>query len=154
EDPGGDGVPEIGPHHLSGGVALGAGAVDGYVAAVEANHGEAGAAWARGRAAGLHSEMGNFLLPASIEIANRSSAVIVHNHYAADRLQSLGVRTPIHVVPHPYEPQNVPKGGRKNDIGLFGFLTSAKRSDVVLQAFREARTTNRDVRLLIVGEPA
>ena len=141
-------------HHLIVEMTLARGDVDGYVAALEANHGAAGAAWARGRAAGLHSEMGNFLLPASIEIANRSSAVIVHNHYAADRLQSLGVRTPIHVVPHPYEPQHVPKGGRKNVIGLFGFLTSAKRSDVVLQAFREARTTNRDVRLLIVGEPA
>ena len=141
-------------HHLIVEMTLARGDVDGYVAALEANHGAAGAAWARGRAAGLHSEMGNFLLPASIEIANRSSAVIVHNHYAAGRLQSLGVRTPIHVVPHPYEPQHVPKGGRKNVIGLFGFLTSAKRSDVVLQAFREARTTNRDVRLLIVGEPA
>src|SRR5438270_8936135 len=126
-------------HHLIVEMTLARGDVAGYVAALEANHGAAGAAWARGRAAGLHSEMGNFLLPASIDIANRSRAVIVHNRYAADRLQSLGVRTPIHVVPHPYEPQHVPKGGRKNVIGLFGFLTSAKRSDVVLQAFREAR---------------
>jgi len=113
-----------------------------------------GAAWARGRAAGLHSEMGNFLLPASIEVANRSRAVIVHNRYAADRLKSLGVHTPIHVVPHPYERHDVPDAGRKFVAGLFGFLTSAKRSEVVLQALREARAINRDVRLLVVGEPA
>ncbi|HEY8132255.1 MAG TPA: glycosyltransferase family 4 protein, partial [Thermoanaerobaculia bacterium] len=126
----------------------------GYVAALRANHGEAGAAWARGRAAGLHSEMGNFLLPASIEVANRSLAVIVHNHYAADRLRSLGVRTPIHVVPHPYQHHALAPGGRRSAIGFFGFLTSAKRAEVVLKAFREARARNRDVRLLVVGEPA
>jgi glycosyltransferase involved in cell wall biosynthesis len=141
-------------HHLIVEMTLARGDVNGYIAALEANHGEAGAAWARGRAAGLHSEMGNFLLPASIDIANRSRAVIVHNHYAADRLRSLGVHTPVHVVPHPYVPQHVPKGGRHHVIGLFGFLTSAKRADVVLQAFREARAVNRDVRLLVVGEPA
>jgi glycosyltransferase involved in cell wall biosynthesis len=141
-------------HHLIVEMTLARGDVEGYVAALRANHGEAGAAWARGRAAGLHSEMGNFLLPASIEVANRSLAVIVHNHYAADRLRSLGVRTPIHVVPHPYEPQHLPKGGRKHVIGLFGFLTSAKRAEVVLAALREARAAKREVRLLVVGEPA
>jgi len=141
-------------HHLIVEMTLARGDVKGYVEVMQANHGEAGAAWARGRAAGLHSEMGNFLLPASIDVANRSRAVIVHNHYAADRLRSFGVRTPIHVVPHPYQPQHVVKGSRKNVIGLFGFLTSAKRAEVVLQAFREARKVNRDIRLLIVGEPA
>lgn len=141
-------------HHLIVEMTLARGDVDGYVAALEASHGAAGAAWARGRAAGLHSEMGNFLLPASIEVANRSRAVIVHNRYAADRLKSLGVHTPIHVVPHPYERHHVPDAGRKFVAGLFGFLTSAKRSEVVLQALREARAINRDVRLLVVGEPA
>jgi len=141
-------------HHLIVEMTLARGDVEGYVAALRANHGEAGAAWARGRAAGLHSEMGNFLLPASIDVANRSLAVIVHNRYAADRLRSLGVRTPIHVVPHPYEHYPLAPGGRRSAIGFFGFLTSAKRAEVVLKAFREARATNRDVRLLVVGEPA
>ena len=141
-------------HHLIVEMTLARGDVKGYVEVLRANHGEVGAAWARGRAAGLHSEMGNFLLPASIDLANRSRAVIVHNRYSADRLRSLGVRTPIHVVPHPYQPQHVPESGRKHVIGLFGFLTSAKRADVVLAAFRQARALNRDVRLLVVGEPA
>ena len=141
-------------HHLIVEMTLARGDVEGYVAALEANHGAAGAAWARGRAAGLHSEMGNFLLPASIEVANRSRAVIVHNHYAADRLRSLGVETPIHVVPHPYVPQHIPSAGRKFVAGLFGFLTSAKRAEVVLEALRKARAINPGVRLLVVGEPA
>ena len=134
-------------HHLIVEMTLARGDVDGYVAALEANHGEAGAAWARGRAAGLHSEMGNFLMPASVDVANRSRAVIVHNHYAADRLQSFGVTAPIHVVPHPFEPQPSARGRRDavraqhgfasgdRVIGLFGFLTSAKRAEVVLAAF-------------------
>jgi len=152
-------------HHLIVEMTLARGDVDGYVAALAASHGEAGAAWARGRAAGLHSEMGNFLLPASIEVANHSHAVIVHNRYAADRLRSFGVRTPIHVVPHPY--QLAGASSRRDEIrakhqfaandriiGLFGFLTSAKRAEVVLEAFTKARTDMPNLRLLVVGEAA
>jgi glycosyltransferase involved in cell wall biosynthesis len=153
-------------HHLIVEMTLARGDVDGYVAALEANHGEVGAAWARGRAAGLHSEMGNFLMPASVDVANRSRAVIVHNCYAADRLRSFGVTTPTHVVPHPFEPQPSARDRRgavraqhgfKSEnrvIGLFGFLTSAKRAEVVLAAFAQARTREPLLRLLIVGEPA
>jgi glycosyltransferase involved in cell wall biosynthesis len=148
-------------HHLIVEMTLAKGDVEGYVEALRANHGEAGAAWARGRAAGLHSEMGNFLMPASIEVANRSRAVIVHNRWAADRLRSLGVTKPVHVVPHPYEPQpdararrdeiRTRHGFRPEDrvIGFFGFLTSAKRAEVVLAAAEKA-----GAQLLIVGEPA
>jgi glycosyltransferase involved in cell wall biosynthesis len=153
-------------HHLIVEMTLARGDVDGYVAALTANHGEAGAAWARGRAAGLHSEMGNFLMPASVDVANRSRAVIVHNHYAADRLRSFGVTAPIHVVPHPFEPQPSARGQRESVrakhsfsnadrvIGLFGFLTSAKRADIVLAAFAQARELEPRLRLLVVGEPA
>ena len=69
-------------HHLIVEMTLARGDVDGYVAALRASHGEAGEAWARGRAAGLHSEMGNFLLPASIEVAQPLAR--------GDRAQPLG----------------------------------------------------------------
>jgi glycosyltransferase involved in cell wall biosynthesis len=143
-------------HHLIVEMTLARGDVDGYVAALRANHGEAGAAWARGRAAGLHSEMGNFLLPASVEIAKRSKSVIVHNHYARERLQSFGVETPIHVVGHPYEHAELPARieSDRRVIGFFGFLTSAKRAEVVLEAIRIARERDPRIELLIVGEPA
>jgi glycosyltransferase involved in cell wall biosynthesis len=150
EEPGVAVLHDLVLHHLIVEMTLARGDVEGYVAALRASHGEAGAAWARGRAAGLHSEMGNFLFPASIQVANRSTAVIVHNNYSAERLRSFGVTTPIHVVPHPYEPYTGPRGGEKGVIGLFGFLTSAKRADVVLEALR--RTSGR--KLLVVGEPA
>jgi glycosyltransferase involved in cell wall biosynthesis len=151
-------------HHLVVEMTLARGDVEGYVDALRANHGEAGAAWARGRAAGLHSEMGNFLLPASVDVANRSRAVIVHNTWAAAALESLGVTTPVHVIPHPYVPGTYPDRGAirarlglaedARVIGLFGFLTSAKRSDVVLRAFADARSRDRSLQLLVVGEPA
>jgi glycosyltransferase involved in cell wall biosynthesis len=153
-------------HHLIVEMTLAQGDADGYAAALRASHGEAGEAWARGRAAGLHSEMGNFLLPASVEVARRSYAVIVHNRWAADRLRSFGVTTPIFVVPHPFEPQPGAHGRRAElrrqhgfgdddrVVGLFGFLTSAKRAEVVLAAFAEARARDSHLRLLVVGEPA
>jgi len=145
-------------HHLIVEMTLARGDVEGYVTALRANHGAAGEAWARGRAAGLHSEMGNFLLPASIDVANRSRAVIVHNQYAADVLHSHGVRAPIHVVPHPYLPQPATQTRRKatNErvIGLFGFLNSSKRPEVVLEAFGQARARDPRLRLLVVGDPA
>ncbi|HEX2121858.1 MAG TPA: glycosyltransferase family 4 protein, partial [Thermoanaerobaculia bacterium] len=152
-------------HHLIVEMTLARGDAEAYVAALEANHGAAGAAWARGRAAGLHSEMGNFLLPASVDVARRARAVIVHNHYAADRLRSFGVETPIHVVPHPYVPETrrfdrdairarYGLGASHRVIGFFGFLTSAKRAEVVLEAFRIARARDSRLALLVVGQPA
>ncbi|HYM59660.1 MAG TPA: hypothetical protein VEZ11_02070, partial [Thermoanaerobaculia bacterium] len=104
-------------HHLIVEMTLACGDVEGYVDALRANHGEPGAAWARGRAAGLHTELANFLMPASIDVANRSRAVIVHNRYAAERLESFGVATPIHVVPHPYQPVTI-DAERRNDVRL------------------------------------
>lgn len=152
-------------HHLIVEMTLARGDAGAYVQALEANHGEEGAAWARGRAAGLHSEMGNFLLPASVQVANRSRAVIVHNEWAAARLESFGVTRPIHVVPHPYVPDPVRHdrdavrrrlGIAENErvIGFFGFVTSAKRAEVVLEAFAKARALRPSLRLLIVGEAA
>ncbi len=143
-------------HHLIVEMTLARGDAAGYVEALRANHGEMGAAWARGRIIGLHDEIANFLMPASIDVANRSRAVIVHNRWAAERLRSFGVTTPIHVVPHPYTPR-IPNPESRiptHAIGFFGFLTSAKRAEVVLEAFRIARSREPRVTLLIAGEAA
>lgn len=153
-------------HHLIVEMTLARGDVDGYVRALESNHGEAGAAWARGRASGLHSEIGNFLFPASLELANRSRHVIVHNHYAASTLREGGVTTPITVVPHPIPPvttspatrtairQRHAIGPDERVLAMFGFVTAAKRPEIVFRAFGEAARRDRRLRLLVVGEPA
>src|SRR4051794_35948829 len=141
---------EIVMHHLIVEMTLARGDVDGYVAAMEANHGAAGAAGGRGRGGGLHSEMGNLLLPAPIEVARRSRGIIVHNEYAAERLRSFGVTTPIHVVVHPFEPHpeaNALREARRAQlgfasdervIGFLGFVTAAKRPETVIEAFTRA----------------
>ncbi|HET7710307.1 MAG TPA: glycosyltransferase family 4 protein, partial [Thermoanaerobaculia bacterium] len=165
EQPGVTVLHDIVLHHLIVEMTLARGDAAGYIAALQRNHGEPGAAWARGRAAGLHSEMGNFLLPASVEIANRSRAVVVHNRYAAETLRSLGVTTPIHLAPHPFiGAQKTPSRatvrsrlGIPSDarvVGFFGFLTSAKRAEVVLEAFSRARAEDGTLHLLVVGEAA
>lgn len=148
-------------HHLIVEMTLARGDAEVYVAALTASHGDAGAAWARGRVAGLHSEMGNFLLPASVEVANRSRAVIVHNEYARTRLLDFGVTTPIHVVAHPFvheerrmDRASLGLNAEQRVIGFFGFLTSAKRAEVVLEAFRIAKAKDPRLVLLIVGEAA
>ena len=166
-------------HHLLAEITLARGDAEGYADALRASHGAAGEAWARGRAAGLHSEIGNFLLPASIDLANRSRAVIVHNTYAARWLRSLGVRVPIEVVAHPRRERAREDTDAPGDafaarlssrahavrerlglsatdriIGFFGFVTAAKRGEVVVEAFRLARLRDRRLRLLIVGEPS
>ncbi len=145
-------------HHLIVEMTLARGDEAGYIEALRANHGEMGAASARGRIVGLHDELANFLMPASIDVASRSHAVIVHNQYAADRLRSFGLETPLFVVPHPYEPRTEASSlePRASDhvVGVFGFLTSAKRAEVILEAFRIARLRNPKLRLLVVGEAA
>ncbi|HKS24529.1 MAG TPA: glycosyltransferase family 4 protein [Thermoanaerobaculia bacterium] len=157
---------EIVLHHLIVEMTLARGDVEGYVAAMEENHGAAGAAWARGRAAGLHSEMGNFLLPASIAVARRSRGVIVHNDYAAERLRSFGVTVPIHVVAHPFEPHPEAaalRGERRRQlgfadddrvVGFLGYVTAAKRPEVVVEAWSRARAADPKLRMLVVGDPA
>ncbi len=171
-------------HHLIVEMTLARGEVEAYVRALEVNHGLAGAAWARARAEGLHGEIGNFLLPASIDVARRARAVIVHNRYAAERLASFGVGSAVPrflgssgvedrgtpeviVVPHPVVLAE--SGGaqvraemRKNlgfqesdrVVGVFGFITAAKRIEVVLEAFAMARRDVPSLRLLLVGAPA
>jgi len=157
---------EIVLHHLIVEMTLARGDVEGYVAAMDANHGAAGAAWARGRAAGLHGEMGNFLLPASIEVARRSRGVIVHNDYAAERLREFGVTTPIDVVAHPFEPHPEAAALREERrrqlgfaagdrvVGFLGYVTAAKRPEVVVEAWSRARAIDPRLCMLVVGDPA
>lgn len=154
-------------HHLIVEMTLARGLASEYVKILEANHGAIGEAWARGRAAGYHDELGNFLFPASREIAQRSRSVIVHNRYAADQLRLMGVDRPVTIAPMSFEATVDPSGierstvrkqlgysERHRVIGMFGFVTASKRPEVVLEAFASALTENRDLRLLIVGEPA
>ncbi len=151
-------------HHLIVEITLARGDAAGYEAHLRRNHGEAGAAYARGRIGGVHREIGNFLFPSSVEVASRSRSVIVHNDYARTRLQSFGVVRPIVLAPHPSSAapgfdrpatrRSLGFSEAEQVVGIFGFVTSSKRPAVLLRAFAEARNVDPSLRLLVVGEPA
>src|SRR5688500_1471578 len=152
-------------HHLIVESTLAEGKSEEYVEELRRNHGQAGATLARSRVASMHGELGNFLYPASVAVSQQAQAVIVHNRYAGESLRGHGVTTPITLVGHPFVPPERKidgKGARAQlgydatdvVIGVFGFLTAAKRPEVVLEAFSHAAGRHPRLRLLIVGEPA
>lgn len=152
-------------HHLIVESTLARGDGEEYVEQIRASHGAPGAILARGRVAGFHGEIGNFLYPASAAVAQRAEAIIVHNRYAAESLRRLGVTRPIVIVGHPHVPPRTTAdsaavrrqlGFEPGEvvIGVFGFLTAAKRPEVIFDAFSRAQHGNPNLRLLIVGEPA
>jgi glycosyltransferase involved in cell wall biosynthesis len=152
-------------HHLIVESTLARGLNEEYLQALRASHGAAGEAWGRSRIAGFHDEIGNFLFPASAEVARRSTGVIVHNRYAREVLRT-AVSVPVTVAPHPVIDwpgavsggieQRRRLGYQSSDrvVGMFGFVTAAKRPEVVLEAFARALAIDPDLALLIVGEPA
>jgi glycosyltransferase involved in cell wall biosynthesis len=158
---------EIVLHHLLVECTLARGDAAGLVDALRAEYGDAGAAIAEARAAGLHGEIANFLMPASGRFAEKAKHVIVHNQWAATRLREEGVTTPITVIQHPYaSPPRVSAeqverarttvgwAAGERIIGTFGFVPSAKRPEVVMEAFAQALSRDGALRLLFVGEPA
>lgn len=158
---------EVVLHHLLVECTLARGDARGLVEGLRAEYGTAGARIGEARAAGLHGEIANFLFPASAGLAEASKHVIVHNEWAANRLREEGVTTPITVVHHPFDPppsfsrdeidlvrRRAGWGDRDQIIGAFGFVTSAKRPEVVMGAFGRAVRQNRSLRLVFVGEPA
>ncbi|HXI11235.1 MAG TPA: glycosyltransferase [Thermoanaerobaculia bacterium] len=153
-------------HHLIVEMTLARGDAEGYIRMLTASHGKAGEAWARGRAAGFEQEAGNFLFPASAELARRARSIIVHNEFAKTSLRDQGVTCPVAVVDHPSLPANVSEGtskrirrrhGVSDDeriVGMLGFVTAAKRAEIVFEAFSRAVERRPSMKLLIVGEPA
>ncbi|HUP65205.1 MAG TPA: glycosyltransferase [Thermoanaerobaculia bacterium] len=155
-------------HHLIVERTLAKDDAAGYEQLVRASHGEPAAAFARGRALGFHGEIGNFLFPSSSDLARRSKGVIVHNEWAGRRLREEGVESPIIVTGHPVDQSAaIPSGEerralrerlgvleRERLIGIFGFVTDAKRPAAIFEAFGLARRKEPGLRLLVVGEPA
>jgi glycosyltransferase involved in cell wall biosynthesis len=143
-------------HHLIVEMTLARGRDEEYAAVLRENHGAPGEAWARGRIAGYHDEIGNFLFPASRTIADRSKRVIVHNRHAAEVLRRAGVSTAITVLdmPFPHPGAVEPQTHHGVVIGMFGFVTDAKRPQAVFEAFAEAHRRDPRLHLLVVGEAA
>lgn len=154
-------------HHLLVEMTLARGDAAGYVEAMERNHGAAGRAWALGRVAGFHAELGNFIFPAFREIASTARHLIVHNVWAARRIRQEGVTTPITVAPHPWIPPDPASDGALEQLrarfgidesdrvlSMLGFVTESKRVPQVFRAFSEVAQRDPKVKLVVAGAPA
>lgn len=156
---------EVVLHHLVRHRTLGAGRPAEYVAALRYAYGSSGELAGR-RAVETGVPVDPFALPLFEEIVDRSRAVIVHNAYCRDRILRSRAAASVAVVPHhlslaaPRETTLDPAaaraalgiGERELVIGTFGFITAAKRVDVLLSAFRELRAALPGARLVLVGE--
>ncbi|MGK2859475.1 MAG: glycosyltransferase [Thermoanaerobaculia bacterium] len=154
-------------HHLLVEMTLAKGDGKSLKRALTDMYGDAGSAIAAARVHGIHDDLPNFLYPASEGLAEGARHVIVHNRWAADRLRTNGVTTPITIVPVPYVERAPLVGGERDSlrhtlgfaphhrvVGAFGFVTHAKRPEATLRAFASASRERDDLRLLFVGEPS
>jgi glycosyltransferase involved in cell wall biosynthesis len=151
-------------HHLIVEATLARGDGSAYEASLLGNHGERGAAIARARARGIHHEIANFLYPGFLDVTSRARAVVVHNRWAGAELRRHGVKAPIVVVDHPHAASaQVPnresarvkwKLADRRVISMLGFVTSAKRPEVVFETFARAAKGDERLHLWIVGEAA
>lgn len=153
-------------HHLIVEMTLARGDAAAYIGTLRANHGEAGAAWAAGRAAGAHGEIGNFLYPCFRQVATAAKHLLVHNSWAARQIRAAGVRTPITISGHPWTQAEVTEqdldafrsrhslSSESRIVSMLGFITAAKRPAEVFRAFAEASRRDGTLHLLVAGDPA
>ncbi|MGH9457890.1 MAG: hypothetical protein ACRD2J_09665 [Thermoanaerobaculia bacterium] len=155
-------------HHLVVERTLAKGNAEEYERLARESDGPAAAAFARGRAMGLDLELGNFLFPLAAGVAERSRGVVVHNRWAGEQLRERGVTVPIVVAGHPFDERVAPPSPAEREatrarlgfapgdrvVGVFGFVTGAKRPEVVFEAVARAAEIDPTLRLLVVGEPA
>jgi glycosyltransferase involved in cell wall biosynthesis len=142
-----------------------------YVEEFVYNYGE----WRRPLAESLWEERGSsgvdpryFEFPLLKRVVERSGAVIVHNRGAASIVRAHGLQgTPIHIIPHFFEPaplpepaetarfrQNIGLGQGTTLFGIFGYLRETKRILPCLAAFRHLRAARPDTALLLAGNAA
>lgn len=112
------------------------------------------------------SETDHFIFPGLRTIPANSRAIIVHSEAARREILRVRPEAQVHIVPLCVGPDRSPFRGQpsaqlKKELGLppeslllatFGFVTPAKRLDIVLDAYRELLRDYPNARYLIVGE--
>lgn len=152
-------------HHFLVERTLALGDLEGYIDALEAEHG-----WA-GRAAGLtrrwnaYSEAAHFAFPANRVLCRAQRGIVVHSAWAARQLlaDQDGLRVaaiPMGIPAPPPLDRGVGEAFRRTHglpldaplLGSFGFQTPIKRTDAVIRALADPRLAH--VHLVVVGEEA
>ena len=152
-------------HHLVRDLTLARGDVEGFVAAMRQAHGEAGERAAR-RSLDDGVPVDPWTHPLFEPVVDASLAVIAHNEATRERVLASRPAAEVTVVPQLHDPAAVPAGAAEPGaaraalglpadaflVGVFGFVTPAKRLEVTLAAFARLRAALPAARLLIVGE--
>ncbi len=150
-------------HHLLVEEAAADGAWGRFAADLEAAHGEAGAAMARGRSWGYEGRLDPFLFPARRAYLRYARGVVVHSRRALEDVEADCPGLPVRSVP--LAVASLAGGSRvawRDRLGLggelllvhLGFLTPAKGLDTILRAVAALRVLGVALRLLVVGEGA
>ncbi|MGB8644559.1 MAG: glycosyltransferase family 4 protein [Anaerolineae bacterium] len=148
-------------HHLRAWQTIDRRDVQGYIAAMRADYGEAGAELARLEALGL-AGLDRFAYPLNGAVARAARALIVHSAYAAHELARIVPQTPIAVVP-----MGVPPARFYHDaptarahlylpadafiVAAFGEVHPHKRVTVALQAFADFHRRFPNSLFLLIG---
>jgi glycosyltransferase involved in cell wall biosynthesis len=154
---------EVVLHHLVRDLTLHAGDAAAYVAEMRYAYGLSGEAAAR-RSLATGVPLDPFAYPLFERVVDRSLAVLVHSDFArrlvlASRPQTRIVVAPSPFSPGPGSPADQPAARAALGFGpdaflvaSFGFMTAAKRPQVLLRAFARLRRRQPRAELLLVGE--
>lgn len=152
-------------HHLVERLTAGRGDWAGYEAVLAENYGPAGRRLARLRRVGVFSRWQEYLLPLHRHVLDRSRGVLVHNRFAASRLE-VAADVPVRVVPHHLSPaagaqDGLDRAEARARLGLpsmdeplllqLGFATRAKGLDVALRALALLKGDGVACRLVVAG---
>jgi glycosyltransferase involved in cell wall biosynthesis len=154
---------EVVLHHLVRDLTLHAGDPAAYAAEMRYAYGLSGEAAAR-RSIATGVPLDPWSYPLLERVVDRSLAILVHNDFSRRLVLASRPRTRIAVVPSPFSPGEGPPpaaAAARAELGLgqeafvvasFGFLTAAKRPQVLLRAFARLRRRLPRAELLLVGE--
>jgi glycosyltransferase involved in cell wall biosynthesis len=150
-------------HHMVRDLTLYAGDPAAYVAEMRYAYGRTGEAMAR-RCVATGVPLDPYSYPLFERAVDASRGLLVHNRFTRDRVLAGRPLARVAVVPHHLSlgalPEPSPERARAAlgiapdtfAVATFGFLTAAKRPEVLLRAFARLRREIPDARLLIVGE--
>lgn len=149
-------------HHLVRDLTLFSGDSEGYVREMRYAYGKTGEAMAR-RCLATGVPLDPWSYPLFERAVDASLGLIVHNRFTRDRVLASRPLARLAIIPHHLSLDALPANatGARAALGIppdafvvatFGFLTAAKRIDVLLRAFARLRREHPSARLLLAGE--